>query len=189
MTTDMPAYAYFIAGAGWILYMTPFLLRYARRNKARAVKRDRRARWGMPFIAVAYSLLWQGSFWMRSPAPWRIAVAVLFFLAACVLAWSSLTVLGRQWRFDAAVNADHRLVQSGPYRLIRHPIYTSLFCVLLGTGALLVTPLSLLLPAFLALTIGTEIRVRIEDKLLAAQFGGEFLEYQRRVPAYIPFLK
>jgi protein-S-isoprenylcysteine O-methyltransferase Ste14 len=61
--------------------------------------------------------------------------------------------------------------------------------MLLGTGLLLATPLLLLLPSILLMAIGTEIRVRIEDKLLASQFGDEFLDYQRRVPAYIPFLK
>jgi protein-S-isoprenylcysteine O-methyltransferase Ste14 len=64
-----------------------------------------------------------------------------------------------------------------------------MFCMLLGTGLLLATPLRLLLPSLLLLAIGTEIRVRVEEKLLSSQFGAEFLEYQRRVPAYIPFLK
>jgi protein-S-isoprenylcysteine O-methyltransferase Ste14 len=61
--------------------------------------------------------------------------------------------------------------------------------MLLGTGMVLATPLRLLLPSLLLLAIGTEIRVRIEERLLAAQFGDEFRDYRRRVPAYIPFLK
>jgi protein-S-isoprenylcysteine O-methyltransferase Ste14 len=100
-----------------------------------------------------------------------------------------MRVLGRHWRLDAGLNAEHELVQCGPYRLVRHPIYTSMFCMLLETGLVLATPLPLLLPSLLVLVIGTEIRVRIEERLLAAQFGDQFLDYQRRVPAYIPFLK
>jgi protein-S-isoprenylcysteine O-methyltransferase Ste14 len=61
--------------------------------------------------------------------------------------------------------------------------------MLFGTGLVLATPLKLLLPSLLLLALGTEIRVRVEEKLLAAQFGDEFVDYQRRVPAYIPFLK
>jgi len=64
-----------------------------------------------------------------------------------------------------------------------------MFCMLLGTGFVLATPLALLLPSILCLALGTEIRVRIEEKLLAAQFGEEFRDFQRRVPAYIPFLR
>jgi len=185
----MPVYAYIILAAGWLAWMIRFIIASFRRKTPRAAKVDRRARWGMVFIAVAYALVWQGNFWTRSPRLWRIVASVLFFLVASVLAWTSTRALGRQWRLDAGLNADHHLVQSGPYRLIRHPIYTSMFCMLLGTGLVLGTPLALLLPAFLLLTIGTEIRVRIEDNLLASQFGDEFWCYQRRVPAYIPFVK
>jgi protein-S-isoprenylcysteine O-methyltransferase Ste14 len=169
--------------------MGRFLLAAAKRPGGRPAKLDRRARWGMPLIAVAYTLVWQGSFWTRSPGLWRIVISSLLFAAASILSWTSTHALGRQWRLDAGLNSDHELVRSGPYRLIRHPIYTSMLCMLLGTGLLLVTPLTLLLPSLLFLIIGTEIRVRIEEKLLAAQFGHEFLDYRRRVPAYIPFLK
>ncbi len=51
------------------------------------------------------------------------------------------------------------------------------------------TPLPLFLLAIVVFVFGTEIRVRIEDKLLALQFGETFHQYQQNVPAYIPFLK
>jgi len=186
---DMPAYAYTILAIAWFVWMTPFLLLYAKRSTGRAAKLDRRARWGMLPIAVAYALVWQGSFWTRSPEPWRIVIPLLLFVAAGVLSWTSTRALGRQWRLDAGLNTDHELVRSGPYRVVRHPIYTSMFCMLLGTGLVLATPLALLLPSILLLALGTEIRVRIEDRLLASRFGEQFLDYQRRVSAYIPFLK
>ncbi len=185
----MPVYAYAILAAGWVAWVGRFLLAAVKQPGGRPAKVDRRARWGMPLIAVAYTLVWQGSFWTRSPGPRRIITSILLFAAASILSWTSTRALGRQWRLDAGLNSDHELVRSGPYRLIRHPIYTSMLCMLLGTGLLLVTPLTLLLPSLLFFVIGTEIRVRIEEKLLAAQFGDEFLEYRRRVPAYIPFLK
>jgi len=185
----MPAYAYVILGVGWFAWIFRFLLLSFKRKAERAAKVDRRARWGMPFIVVAYALVWQGSFWTRSPGPWRIVTSALLFVVASALSWTSTRALGRHWRLDAGLNADHELVRSGPYRVVRHPIYTSIFCMLLGTGLLLAMPLPLLLPSILLLAIGTEIRVRIEDRLLAARFGDQFLDYLRRVPAYIPFLK
>jgi len=185
----MPAYAYIILAAGWFAWMIRFIFASFKRKTPPAAKVDRRARWGMPIIAVAFALVWQGNLWTRSPGPLRIATCILLFAVASILSWTSTHALGRQWRLDAGLNSDHELVRSGPYRLIRHPIYTSMLCMLLGTGLLLVTPLTLLLPSIVFFVIGTEIRVRIEEKLLAAQFGDEFLEYRRRVPAYIPFLK
>jgi len=185
----MPVYAYAILVAGWLAWMARFVFQSFRRKPGRPAKLDRRARWGMLFIAVAYTLVWQGNFWTRSPGPWRMVISALLFIVASVLSWTSTRALGRHWRLDAGLNADHELVQAGPYRLVRHPIYTSMFCMLLGTGLLLATPLPLLLPSLLMLVIGTEIRVRIEDRLLASQFGEQFLDYRRRVPAYIPFVK
>lgn len=135
---------------------------------------------------IAYSLLWQSKFWERSPEPWRMALSVLFFALAGLFSWSGARALGRQWRFDAGLSADHELVRSGVYRVVRHPIYTSMLFVLLGTGFIF-TPLPMLVVAVLVFIIGTEIRVRIEDGLLASRFGAEFHQYRRSVPAYLPF--
>ena len=62
-----------------------------------------------------------------------------------------------------------------------------MLCVLLGTG-FMIAPLPMLLLSTLLFMIGAEIRVRIEDGLLASRFGDQFRDYQRTAPAYIPFL-
>jgi protein-S-isoprenylcysteine O-methyltransferase Ste14 len=182
----MPAYSYGILVAGWLIWLTPFLR--ARKAEKPAKQLDRRARWGILLVALAFCLLWQGYFWERSPQPWQTALSLGLFLLAGLLSWTGTRALGRQWRIDAGLSADHELITSGPYRFVRHPIYTSILCSLLGTG-ILVTPWWLLLPSLLLFIIGTEIRVRIEDNLLASQFGDQFAKYQKRVPAYIPFPK
>jgi protein-S-isoprenylcysteine O-methyltransferase Ste14 len=167
--------------------MTPFALIKRRSSPAKQI--DRRARWGVVIVAIGYSLLWQGKFWQRQPQRWQIALAIVFFSLGILLSWASTRALGRQWRIDAGLISDHELIMSGPYRFVRHPIYTSMLCVLLATGFVCVTPLPLFLLAIVVLLIGTEIRVRIEDKLLASQFGEKFQQYQRSVPAYIPFVR
>jgi protein-S-isoprenylcysteine O-methyltransferase Ste14 len=141
-------------------------------------------------VAIGYSLLWQGKFWERHPQTWQIVVAIVFFILfilASLLSWTGSRALGRQWRIDAGLSSDHELIMAGPYRFVRHPIYTSMLCVLLATG-IVITPPWLFLAALILFLVGTEIRVRIEDSLLASQFGDTFQEYRRRVPAYIPFL-
>jgi protein-S-isoprenylcysteine O-methyltransferase Ste14 len=60
--------------------------------------------------------------------------------------------------------------------------------MLLGTGFLL-TPIALLVVAAILFVAGTEIRVRIEDRLLALRFRDEFQGYRRTVSAYVPFLR
>lgn len=181
----MPADHYVILAAGWLAWMTPFFL--IKRRGAKAERLDRRARWGIVLEGIAYSLLWQNRFWIRSPHAWRTTLSVIFLTLAAVLSWSSARTLGRQWRFDAGLNVDHVLVTSGAYRFVRHPIYTSMLCMLLGTG-FMVAPMLILVISTVIFIVGTEIRVRIEDNLLASRFGDRFVEYQQRVGAYIPFL-
>ncbi|HXN23076.1 MAG TPA: isoprenylcysteine carboxylmethyltransferase family protein [Candidatus Dormibacteraeota bacterium] len=182
----MRGYAYAILAAGWLIWLLPFFLAKRRREQPAVV--DRRARWGMLLAALSYAILWQSRFWATPLPAWRIAVSVSFLLLAGILSWTGTHSLGRQWRIDAGLSSDHELVISGPYRFMRHPIYTSMLFILWGTG-FMITPWPMLLLATIVFMLGTEIRVRIEDRLLASRFGDAFREYQRRVPAYIPFVR
>ena len=181
---SMPAYAYAILAVGWIAWCTPFFL--VKRSAQAPSKLNRNARWGIGFQMVAYSLLWQGHFWTRSPRVWSLALSVVFFVLASLLSWSGAQTLGRQWRIDAGLNADHELVRSGVYGVVRHPIYTSMLCLFLATG-FLITPFLLFVIAAIVFMIGTEIRVRVEDNLLSSRFGEEFQVYRSSVSAYLPY--
>ena len=121
------------------------------------------------------------------PSIARMVVSIALGLSAPAIAWFAVSALGNQWRLDAALNSDHDLIQSGPYAIVRHPIYSSMLAMLLAMGLMLSTWL-LLLPALAVFFVGTEIRVRAEEKLLIERFGNRFEEY-RRVPAYIPGLR
>lgn len=136
---------------------------------------------------AAYTLLWQGHFWTRSLPPWRTLLSIALFAVAAALSWTSSHALRGQLRVDASLGAEHKLVRSGPYNLVRHPIYTSMLVVLCAT-AVIITPWPLFLVSLVLFVAGTEIRVRTEEKLLASHFGAEFQDYKRAVPAYIPFL-
>jgi protein-S-isoprenylcysteine O-methyltransferase Ste14 len=105
-----------------------------------------------------------------------------------VLIWTAIPALGKQWRLEAGVNVDHQLIQTGPYRYLRHPIYASMLALLLATSALIARPRPFLL-AIVLFVAGTEIRVRAEDRLLAARFGDRFTQYRCRVRAYVPWLR
>ena len=182
----MPIYVYIILALGWLFWFLPFPLNGW--NRKAPQKSDHRARWGILLQVMAYALLGQGRFWMRSPAIWQTALSVLFLALAVLLAWTSTRALGRHLRFEAALSPDHELVRSGPYRLLRHPIYTSMLCMLLGTG-LMTASLLLFIPAILIFLTGTEIRTRVEDNLLDSRFGDQFRTYQQSVSAYIPFVR
>lgn len=180
----MPIYGYAIVAIGTLTWLLPFLVH--RQSVGAPQQIDQRARWGVVLVALSYSLLWQNRFWLTAPATWRLVLSVSAFILAAALSRSGTVALGRQWRIDAGLSADHRLVRSGPYRFVRHPIYTSMLCLLLGTG-LIVSPLPLLVAATVVFMIGTEIRVRAEDALLENRFGDDFRKYRAEVPAYLPW--
>lgn len=125
---------YWILLAGWVCWITLFLV--LRKGEPKATQIDRRARIGIVFQVLGFALVWQGRFWLRTPATWQMLMAAALFVLGALLAWTGVLALGRQWRIDAGLNADHDLVTSGPYRLVRHPIYASMFAMFLGTGVL-----------------------------------------------------
>ena len=182
----MPWYGYAILAVGWVVWFVPFVLN--RWSFGGAERTDRRARWGILLQLGAYPVLWQGDFWTKPPGAIRLALCVLFLTLASLLSWTATRALGRHLRFDAAIGHDHELVRAGPYRFLRHPIYTSMFCTVLGTVSLVSSPL-LLAIAVVVFIVGTEIRVRIEDRLLSSRFGDAFRNYQSSVSAYIPLLR
>jgi protein-S-isoprenylcysteine O-methyltransferase Ste14 len=120
--------------------------------------------------------------------PAFLIAAILLGVAADLLMWKAVAHLGRQFRISAGLYEDHQLVRTGPYGLVRHPIYTSFLSITIATGLLLTRwPwLAISLVLFIA---GTEIRAHAEDQLLASRFGAGFAEYKKKVPAYLPFVR
>lgn len=182
----MPAYAYLILAVGVVMWFAPFVPAHQKTGPAKIVNRS--SRWGVLLQFAAFNLLWQGHFWERQLPAWRMLVSIALFAIAAVLSWTSSSALRGQLRIVAGLGADHKLIRSGPYALVRHPIYTSMLAVICAT-AVIIAPWQLFVGALLLFVVGTEIRVRTEEKLLASQFGGEFQDYKRTVPAYIPFFR
>ena len=170
----------------WILGLTA--LRKQRLEKA--VKVDPRARWGIGLVMAGYFIVCVHSpeFWNSDFDLGHALAGAVFALVAIVVFRNAVANLGRQWRFDAGLNQDHELVQTGVYRFVRHPIYASMLGMLLAdvcwAGTLPGWPIGLVL--FL---IGTEIRIRVEDQLLRQRFGERFSQWQTSVPAYLPLIR
>jgi protein-S-isoprenylcysteine O-methyltransferase Ste14 len=122
------------------------------------------------------------------PGTARILGSMALGPAAAILAWTAVAHLGKQFRIRAGLYVDHELVRTGPYRLVRHPIYSSILAILLST-LLLLTPWKWVAISLALFAAGTEIRVHVEDNLLASRFVKEFEDYQRQVWAYLPFVR
>jgi protein-S-isoprenylcysteine O-methyltransferase Ste14 len=179
---------------GWIIFASIFLLRKGPPREAKEQKRVRAALLGIAIQGVAYAIVWS----KRRPFSTPFLTSNLFLEAILGLLAVGLVVgslwmvlvavrtLGKQWSVAARLVEEHELITEGPYKLVRHPIYTGMFGMLLATG-LAVTYWQRLLVAALIFATGTWIRVYLEEKLLRAQFGPAYESYARRVPAVLPW--
>ena len=178
---------------GWILFAAIFLLR-KRPPQAQERRRDRASIIGIAIQCVGYAIVWSKRRPPLTPllTPNIWLEATLGLLTVALVAgsiWMVLTAvrtLGKQWSVAARLVEEHELITEGPYKLVRHPIYTGMFGMLLATG-LAITDWRWLLLAVLIFSIGTWIRVRAEEKLLRSQFGSAYETYARQVAAVLPW--
>ena len=163
--------------------------------RAREAKRDLTSYLGLVLQAAGYFIVWYIPVRHRQISPvvsgpgwfaWLLAIVTVAVAAASAcLVNAAARRLGKQWALAARLVEDHTLIEDGPYRFVRNPIYTGMFGMLLATG-LAVTSWIPLLAAAILFAIGTYIRIRIEERLLRGAFGEQFDEYARRVAALIP---
>ncbi len=185
-----------IIAVSWLAYWIFLGVGYFRAERVRRRdgeaaprRRDHRSMGGLLLEAIAFAVV----FGFRRGTAETIPVALLWtgaalaVLAVLVAVWAARS-LGREFRIQAVVTEDQRLVTNGPYRFVRHPIFASLFCLLLGTG-IAVAAWPALASSIVIFVVGTEIRMRAEEALLARNFGAQFEGYRARTAAYIPFVR
>jgi protein-S-isoprenylcysteine O-methyltransferase Ste14 len=90
------------------------------------------------------------------------------------------------WSPVPALREHHELLTNGPYRVTRHPIYTGILGMLLGSA--LITGFGGVLVALLVLGGVFLARIQREEKLMLQTFGEQYNRYQREVPRIVPFL-
>jgi len=136
------------------------------------------------FIGTSPLLPHQYRFWDLSLAAQWVLVALT--VAGLAFTWWARIHLGRLWSSSVTKKADHRIVDTGPYAIVRHPIYTGILAGIFATAAIRGAPISFV-GAILA-TYGFMIKARLEERFLREQLGAETYEsYRRRVPMLIPF--
>ncbi len=177
----------------WLVLLAVWLIS-AFTVKRTVVRQSSRSRiWYLFNLALGSYLI----FAERVDVPWINTVLVQMNLpvAACGFAivclgiafaiWARLT-LGGNWSGAVTIKENHTLVQRGPYRIVRHPIYTGILLALAGSAlqyGYLRSLVGVLLCGF-----GFWLKSLFEEQFMAQRFGNEYLEYRRRVPALIPFI-
>jgi protein-S-isoprenylcysteine O-methyltransferase Ste14 len=175
----------------WIIFALLFVLR-KKPPKAEEAKRVSAAKWGIFLQGCGFALVGsvhRAYWWPFSRSTiGEIAlatVAVALALASDLWCMRAIRVLGKQWTYEARVIKGHELITSGPYAVVRNPIYLGMFGLMVSTGLVFTTWWSLVIAVVLFL-VGNKIRIRAEERLLRETFGSQFDDYARRVPAFFP---
>ncbi len=163
---------------------------------SRKVESDSRWNWSwlvLALIVAAFAFLSNKDHlpafvtWMvLAHSPIAGLVADLLALAGLSIALWGRIALGRNWNLYPSFQQDHELIESGPYAYVRHPMYSGLTLMLLGTVIWYGAGLGFII--FFACLPATWFKLSQEEKILTRHFGAAYSNYKRRVKALIPFL-
>ena len=131
-----------------------------------------------PHRLIADVVLWHVG---RDAAWTMVAITVIGFL----FAWWARIYLGTLWSGHVSRKANHRIVDTGPYGIVRHPIYADL---ILATVVTVMRATLFGLVGALLMIVGFYFKARLEENFLREQLGAEDYDaYRRRVPMLVPF--
>jgi protein-S-isoprenylcysteine O-methyltransferase Ste14 len=144
-----------------------------------------------PLLITAYLLAAPGPLPLLNArfvplAIWPPALgAALGFAGLAFCVWARVTIAAN-WSSDVQLKRDHELIVAGPYRWVRHPIYTGLIMMFAGTALAVGEWRAALAVAVAAAAFW--LKLRREEALMRRQFGEAYARYAARVPALIPFV-
>lgn len=169
---------------GWFLSWHVAML-WRDKPTAKAPRREYR----LYFVIIALGLvLLYAVYPAGQPTLWRVIpplgwAMVALTAAGIAFAWWARITLGRLWSGGVERMADHRVVDTDPYALVRHPIYTGLIAGAAALAVLQAKPWAIAGAALFAL--GFVLKARVEERFLEKEIGG-YEDYRRRVSMIVP---
>jgi protein-S-isoprenylcysteine O-methyltransferase Ste14 len=126
-----------------------------------------------------YLQLWPSGLW-----PFWVGAAAT--IAGLLFAVWARAYLGRNWSRSVTIKQDHELIKTGPYAVVRHPIYTGVLTGLLGTAIALSEVRGFI--AFALFFLAFWIKLRMEEQWMRSQFGETYANYAHQTAALVPYL-
>lgn len=135
-------------------------------------------------ISIAFSFGYSG---VGMLPDWIFYLGIfLIFLGVIVRQWS-IAILGRFFSLTVQIAEDHKVVEKGPYRLVRHPSYTGVLITFVGLG-LAVQSSGALLLLLVVFSVSFGYRMRVEERTLLTELGQNYANYMKRTKRLIPYL-
>jgi protein-S-isoprenylcysteine O-methyltransferase Ste14 len=180
-----------LEAALWLAWLVSWHIAMLWRDKptAKAPRRSYRAYFAI--VALGFFLVFNYLPRLTQPVLWHVGPVLGWAMigltaAGIAFAWWARIHLGKLWSGGIERMANHRVVESGPYALARHPIYTGLIASAAAAAVLRSTPWALLGATLIAL--GFALKAGVEERFLERELGG-YQAYRRRVRMILPFPK
>lgn len=178
----------FMITSAWVAWGISWLVAalWTRRTAARAGVAELPSRLVTLVGAVLLFVPTHG--WSLGPE-WEVSASLAWtmfgvIVAGIAFAWWARLHLGTLWSGSVTRKTDHRIVDTGPYALVRHPIYTGILVGAIATGVAR-GEMGALIGAFI-LCAGIWMKARLEERFLGEELGPDYAAYRRRVPMLVP---
>jgi protein-S-isoprenylcysteine O-methyltransferase Ste14 len=175
----------------WILseYVGAFLIPYIRRHGTKIKKEDRQSRIILTLgIYIPTLIAFYFAFRNIAVLPsWTFYPGIFLILFGIFIRQWSIAVLGRFFSQYVGIQKGQKVVKNGPYKLVRHPSYTGLLLTLIGIG-LALQSWGAVIVMILGFGFGFGYRIHIEEKILIAELGDEYIQYMKNTKRLIPYI-
>lgn len=181
----------------WIAYIViraPFDTKHKQAEKLKVEKSTNEK---FLLILLSIGLMLIPLVWMFTPfldtfkinlPDWLRLLGIIISILSLIYFWKIHKALGTNWSPTLEIKASHQLIKVGPYRTIRHPMYTQIWIWTIAQ-ALIVSNLYAGFSGIIAWGIVYFIRVPKEEKMMIAHFGNEYLEYMSQTGKVLPKIK
>ena len=178
---------------GIVYFVSELLLSLTRRSRGKGFARQDQSTLRLIWIVIIASIIagwYVARHWRAATIPHAADFAWLglaLFVIGIVVRWWSIIVLGRFFTVDVRIAPDHQLVESGPYRWVRHPSYTGVLLAFIGF-ALTTQNWAALLVIIVPIFITFVRRMRVEERALINGLGERYVAYMKRTKRLLPFV-
>ena len=160
-----------------------------RRRGTRIKKEDRGSHlllWMSIVVSITISFSLAGSGIAMLPS-WVYYPGIVLMVSGIVLRQWSIAVLGQFFSGTVGIQEGQKVVDTGPYRLVRHPSYTGALLIFVGLG-LAVQSWGAVLVLLMLFGVAYGYRVYVEEQVLVSKLGDEYVKYSKRTKRLIPYV-
>jgi len=189
--SSITASVFSLVGLLWILseVVGMGIITRIRRRGTRIKKEDRGSHlllWMSIVVSITISFSLAGSGIAMLPS-WVYYPGIVLMVSGIVLRQWSIAVLGQFFSGTVGIQEGQKVVDTGPYRLVRHPSYTGALLIFVGLG-LAVQSWGAVLVLLMLFGVAYGYRVYVEEQVLVSELGDEYVKYSKRTKRLIPYV-